>query len=110
MTARGTEHRRASEPSMPTPLAQLTSHDEFVARHIGPSPDDLDRMLAGLGVSPIYELLDQTVPASIRIDRPLDLPPARSETEVLAALRTLAGLDAPRTSLIGMRFSPTITA
>ena len=94
---------------MPTPLAQLTSHDEFIARHIGPSPDDLVRMLDVLGVASLDELLDQTVPASIRIDHPLDLPPARSETEVLAALRTLAGLDAPRTSLIGMGYSPTIT-
>ena len=94
---------------MPTPLAQLTSHDEFIARHIGPSPDDLARMLDVLGVRSLDELLDQTVPASIRIDGPLELPPARSETEVLAALRALAGRDAPRTSLIGMGYSPTIT-
>ena len=36
---------------MPTPLAQLTSHDEFIARHIGPNPDDLARMLDVLGVA-----------------------------------------------------------
>jgi glycine dehydrogenase len=94
---------------MPTPLAQLISHDEFVARHIGPNPDDLARMLEVLGVGSLDELLDETVPASIRIDHPLELPAARSETEVLAALRELAGRDAPRTSLIGMGYSPTIT-
>ncbi len=94
---------------MPTPLAQLTSHDEFIARHIGPSSDELARMLDVLGVASLDELLDQTVPAAIRSDRPLDLPPARSEAEVLAALRDLADRNAPRTSLIGMGYSPTLT-
>jgi glycine dehydrogenase len=94
---------------MPTPLAQLTSQHEFAARHIGPTPDDVDRMLAVIGAVSLEELLDQTVPASIRTDTPLDLPPARSEADVLAALRRLADRNAPRTSLIGMGYSPTLT-
>ena len=44
-------------------------------------------MLDVIGAESLDELLDQTVPASIRDATPLDLPAARSEPEVLAALR-----------------------
>jgi glycine dehydrogenase len=94
---------------MPTPLAQLTNDDEFAARHVGPSAADLARMLDVIGVASLDELLAQTVPAAIRSDRPLDLPAARSEAEVLATLRDLAADNSPRTSLIGMGYSPTHT-
>src|SRR4051794_4558540 len=94
---------------MPTPLAHLTSHDEFIARHIGPSDDELARMLDVIGVASLDDLLAQTVPAGTPAERPLDLPPARSEAEVLEALGALAGRNAPRTSLIGTGYSPTIT-
>ena len=93
----------------PTPLEQLTDGDEFAPRHIGPTEDDLARMLDVVGAASLEDLLDQTVPASIRVDRPLDLPPARSEADVLAALRALAGRNHVRTSLIGMGYSPTHT-
>ena len=53
---------------MPTPLAQLAGHDDFVARHIGPTDADLERMLDVIGAESLDDLLDQTVPASIRID------------------------------------------
>jgi glycine cleavage system P protein (glycine dehydrogenase) len=94
---------------MPTPLSQLTSQHEFAARHIGPTPDDVERMLAVIGAGSLDELLAQTVPASIRTARPLALPAARSEADVLAALRRLADRNRPRTSLIGMGYSPTLT-
>ena len=95
--------------AQPIPLEQLTDADEFVARHIGPTDDDLARMLDVVGAASLEDLLEQTVPASIRAERPLDLPPARSEADVLAALRDLAGRDHVRTSLIGMGYSPNHT-
>ena len=76
---------------VPLPSPSSPSHDEFVARHIGPTDDELARMLDVVGVASLDDLLDQTVPASIRSDRPLDLPAARSEADVLAELRDLAG-------------------
>ena len=73
---------------MPTPLAQLAGHDDFVARHIGPTDADIERMLDVVGAKSLDELLDQTVPASIRSERRRSTCPApRSEPEVLAALR-----------------------
>ncbi|MET0459425.1 MAG: glycine dehydrogenase, partial [Ilumatobacteraceae bacterium] len=94
---------------MPTPLSQLAGHDDFVGRHIGPSDAEIDQMLEVVGAKSLADLLDQTVPVSIRSETPLDLPAARSEPEVLAALRELAGRNTLRTSLIGMGYTATIT-
>ena len=62
----------------------------FADRHLGPRPEDVERMLAALGVATLDELIDQAVPKTIRTDQPLRLPDARSEPEVLATLRQLA--------------------
>ena len=94
---------------MPTPLAQLAGHDDFVARHIGPTDAEIERMLDVIGAKSLDDLLDQTVPASIRTAAPLDLPAPRSEPEVLAALRALAARNEARTSLIGMGYTGTVT-
>ncbi len=82
--------------------------DDFVRRHVGPDDDELGHMLDTLGVDTLDALLDETLPESIRDDT-LDLPAARSEPDVLAALRRLAAENAPRTSLIGMGYYPTVT-
>jgi glycine dehydrogenase len=92
-----------------TDVDALFDHAEFVRRHIGPSAADLDHMLATIGAGSLDELIDQTVPAAIRSTDELDLPPPRSEFEVLAALRELASENRPRTSLIGMGYTGTHT-
>ncbi|MFP5488909.1 MAG: aminomethyl-transferring glycine dehydrogenase, partial [Acidimicrobiia bacterium] len=66
-------------------------------------------MLRTIGVSSVGELLDETVPPSIRLDAPLDLPGPRRETQVLAELRHLASQNATMTSLIGMGYAGTVT-
>ncbi|MDJ1464865.1 aminomethyl-transferring glycine dehydrogenase [Nitratireductor sp. GZWM139] len=58
----------------------------FAARHIGPRGEETKAMLATLGVPSLETLITQAVPNSIRLDRPLDLPPAASETEALEEL------------------------
>jgi glycine dehydrogenase len=81
----------------------------FADRHLGPRPDDIERMLGVLGVTTLDELIDQAVPKTIRSDRPLQLPDARSEPEVLATLRALADRNQVVTSLIGTGYSGTHT-
>ncbi len=81
----------------------------FADRHLGPRPEDVDVMLAALGVATMQELVEQAVPKSIRTDQPLSLPDARSEPDVLALLRTLAGRNEVVTSLIGTGYSGTHT-
>ncbi|MFB4317127.1 aminomethyl-transferring glycine dehydrogenase [Actinomadura sp. 21ATH] len=81
----------------------------FADRHIGPAPDDHARMLAAIGYSGAEALLDDAVPAAIRTARPLDLPPALSETAALDRLRELASRNTVLTSMIGLGYHGTIT-
>jgi len=81
----------------------------FVDRHIGPRPDDVARMLERIGAPSLDALIDQAVPAAIRTGRPLDLPPARSEAEVLAALHAIADRNTVLTSMIGLGYHGTYT-
>ncbi|QXJ19548.1 aminomethyl-transferring glycine dehydrogenase [Actinomadura graeca] len=81
----------------------------FADRHIGPSPDDQARMLAAIGYSGAEALIDDAVPAAIRTGRPLDLPPALSETAALDRLRELAARNTVLTSMIGLGYHGTIT-
>ena len=62
-----------------TPLAKLEGHDEFVARHIGPSDDEVDGMLAAIGQQSLDSMVEAIVPASIRLGAPLALPAAINE-------------------------------
>ncbi|SNS39135.1 aminomethyl-transferring glycine dehydrogenase [Actinomadura mexicana] len=81
----------------------------FADRHVGPSPDDQARMLAAIGYSGAEALIDQAVPAAIRTSRPLELPPALSETAALDRLRELASRNTVLTSMIGLGYHGTTT-
>lgn len=94
---------------MPTPLSELFEPNEFVRRHIGPSPDDMAHMLSTLGVDDTDALLDQTLPPSIRSDEPLALGASVPEHEAIARLRSIAAKNTLVTSLIGMGYHGTIT-
>jgi glycine dehydrogenase len=94
---------------MPESIDHLLATDEFVQRHIGPSPAEIDQMLHVIGVSSVAELIDEAVPAGIRLDRTLGVAPASTEVAVLGRLRELASRNQPVTSLIGMGYTGTIT-
>ncbi|MCC2334000.1 aminomethyl-transferring glycine dehydrogenase [Cellulomonas wangsupingiae] len=89
---------------MRSPAAQ-----DFADRHIGPRGDETSRMLAALGYDDLDALVDAAVPAAIRTDRPLDLPAARSEEEVLRALRAIATRNRVLRPMIGQGYSGTVT-
>ncbi|MCU0310381.1 MAG: aminomethyl-transferring glycine dehydrogenase [Acidimicrobiales bacterium] len=91
------------------PAPPLTGPESFAARHIGPDDAELATMLATVGVDSLDALLDAVVPPAIRSDQRLDLPEARSEVEVTAALRALAADNTVRTSLIGTGWYATVT-
>ena len=63
--------------------------DRFVDRHIGPQTKAIEEMLAVLGLSNLDELIDKTVPASIRLQRALELPAGRSESSVSTFSRSI---------------------
>jgi glycine dehydrogenase len=91
------------------PLIALEQRDEFVARHIGPCPAEIAAMLATIGASSLDQLIDQTVPAAIRLPSPLPLPGAKSENEALGVLKAIAGRNRVNKSLIGMGYADTLT-
>jgi glycine dehydrogenase len=93
------------------PLAELERGVPFADRHVGPRPAELDAMLAAIGVSSLDELADRAVPDTIHDgpDVPSTLPPAASETEVLAELRALAARNTVTVPMIGLGYSGTIT-
>ena len=82
---------------------------DFSDRHIGPDASDIDKMLSTVGVDSLDQLVERTIPANIRFDRPLELPRALSEVEVLADLRELAMSNTTHRSLIGQGYHDTHT-
>src|SRR5437762_13842839 len=83
--------------------------DRFVDRHVGPDSRDIEEMLAVLGVRNLDELIDRTVPASIRMQKPLDLPPGRSEFGLLREVEAIAAKNQVFRSYLGMGYSDTVT-
>jgi glycine dehydrogenase len=81
----------------------------FADRHIGPSPRDIEAMLATLNASSLDQLIEQTVPAAILYRGHEDLGAPMSETEALAHLRELANRNEVFTSFIGMGYYGTHT-
>ena len=81
---------------------------DFSDRHIGPRQNDIDAMLDSLGVGDMAELIDKTVPSSIR-NPELGLGRGLSEVEATAALRDLADKNEVMTTLIGQGYYGTIT-
>ncbi len=87
----------------------LTYSERFQDRHIGPNELDVEAMLAATGVMSLAELVDQTVPRSIRLKDPLKLKPAMTEAEFLAHISELAKKNKVYKSYIGMGYYDTIT-
>jgi glycine dehydrogenase len=85
------------------------SADSFVRRHIGPRPEDGRKMLELLGLTGMEELIDRTVPSSIRLKDPLRIGEAHSEYSVLTRLRKLASQNRIFRSFIGMGYHDCIT-
>jgi glycine dehydrogenase len=90
-------------------LTELENRDEFIGRHIGPDEHAMAGMLASIGTDSLRTLIGETVPATIRLQRPLDLPAAMPEHAALAALKALAAKNVLKKSLIGQGYYGTLT-
>ncbi|MGE0388164.1 MAG: glycine dehydrogenase (aminomethyl-transferring), partial [Gammaproteobacteria bacterium] len=100
--------RRAGDALAPT-LAELESGNDFLRRHIGPAPADIDAMLASLGYTDLDALIQAVVPADIRADELPQLEPPITEQAALGALRHLSERNRVFTSMIGMGYYGTVT-
>ena len=91
---------------------QFTDYDPYDfanRRHIGPSPTEMTEMLKVIGYHSLDELIDATVPGSIRQKVPLTWGAAMTEREALDKLRETANKNKVLTSLIGQGYYGTIT-
>ncbi|WP_430467534.1 aminomethyl-transferring glycine dehydrogenase [Winogradskyella ouciana] len=78
----------------------------FALRHIGPSSQEQKDMLNTIGVSSIDQLVSETIPAGIRLEKDLDLEPAMSEQEYLNHINKLSQLNKVYKSYIGLGYHP----
>ena len=90
-------------------LENLQNQEEFIHRHIGPSNEQIQSMLKTLELNSLDELIENTVPAAIQIDQPLDLNKPVGEAAALAKLKELAEKNKPARSFIGLGYYDTLT-
>ncbi|MEO1262800.1 MAG: aminomethyl-transferring glycine dehydrogenase [Bacteroidota bacterium] len=90
-------------------MSNTLFYDRFADRHIGPSQEDTKEMLKTIGASSLDQLIDETVPAAIRMEGELNLPVAQSEFEYLRELKEVASMNKVYKSHIGLGYYPTIT-
>jgi glycine dehydrogenase len=88
---------------------RLEHPDRFAPRHIGPDDTEIQDMLRVVGAASLDELIDQTIPAAIRLRRALELPPARSEHELLELAHAISQKNEVWRSFLGMGYHDCIT-
>ncbi|OWK73194.1 glycine dehydrogenase (aminomethyl-transferring) [Flavobacteriaceae bacterium JJC] len=81
---------------------------QFVNRHISLNEADKKAMLQKIGVSGIDELIAQTIPNSIRLEKDLNIADALSEYEMLAHSKDLASKNLLFDNYIGFGYHNTI--
>lgn len=91
-------------------ISDLSSKNEFISRHIGPTDSDIHSMLKTLGLNSLEQMAEQVVPAQIRTQ--YDFPivgEGVSEYELLAQLKKMVSKNKVFRSYIGMGYHDTIT-
>ncbi|MBO6496615.1 MAG: aminomethyl-transferring glycine dehydrogenase [Roseivirga sp.] len=86
----------------------LRKTQRFEDRHNGPDQQEISEMLKVVGASSLDALIDETVPAGIRMKEPLNLPLPKSEFQFLKDLRHTAAQNKIFKSYIGMGYYNTI--
>jgi glycine dehydrogenase len=81
----------------------------FPSRHIGPRPSDVTAMLSALGLANLEELVAKALPAGLHSKKSLDLPPARTEEQLLSRAWELATKNKVFRNYIGMGYYGTTT-
>ena len=81
----------------------------FVNRHLGPDENQIKKILSKIGVKSIENLLDETIPDSIRLKKPLDLPEGISEAEFTKHINSLGRDNKVFKTYIGLGYHDTVT-
>src|SRR6056300_1921884 len=83
--------------------------DMFLNRHLGPNEEEIKKMLQKIDVASLTQLLDETIPTSIRLQNPLDLPEGISEYEFSKHINALGKENNIFDTYIGLGYHPAIT-
>ncbi len=90
-------------------MNNLDNTEKFVHRHIGPDENEVKEMLSAIGVSSLDKLIDETVPAKIRLKEKLKLDEPMTEYKLIQYLGSLAKKNKIQKSYIGLGYYGTIT-
>lgn len=94
---------------MTQPLSTLEQRDAFIGRHLGSNETEVAAMLKAIGAASVDALIAETVPAAIRLEKPLPIADAVPEHVALAELKAIAAKNQIKRSLIGMGYYDTLT-
>lgn len=86
----------------------MVNYKRFERRHLGPREHQIQGMLETIGFKSMEELIEQTIPDAIRLEKPLNLEPGLSEYEFLDVLREKAAKNKVFRNYIGMGYYPTV--
>ncbi|HDY8063797.1 glycine dehydrogenase [Vibrio vulnificus] len=90
-------------------LQSLNTQHEFVGRHNGPNHAAQQKMLSTINAESLDALIAQTVPAQIRLEKPMQLAEAQSEADMLASIKKFADLNQVKRTFIGQGYYNTFT-
>ncbi len=90
-------------------LQSLSTQNEFVARHNGPNKSDQQKMLDAINVLNLDTLIEETVPAQIRLETPMTLDAPMSEADMLVEMKKFADLNQVKRTFIGQGYYNTFT-
>ncbi|WP_087017149.1 aminomethyl-transferring glycine dehydrogenase [Thaumasiovibrio subtropicus] len=90
-------------------LQSLSGDSDFIRRHNGPDAAQQSKMLDVVNATSVDQLIEETVPASIRLPKPMELDAPQSEADMLASLRAIAEKNVVNRSYIGQGYYNTFT-
>ena len=87
----------------------LNPSEKFESRHLGVDEKQISAMLKFIKADSVEQLIQQTVPDAIRLQKPMDIPAAKSELEFLTDFKKLAQKNKVFKSYIGLGYHPCST-
>ena len=82
----------------------LSTANEFIARHIGPRQADEQAMLTTLGFDSLQALSASVIPEGIKGTSVLNLPAGQSEADALASIKAIAAKNQLHKTYIGQGY------
>ena len=85
-------------------MTNLNERVDFESRHIGPNEFEVDQMLQEIGTSSLESLIEETIPANIRLKNVLNLPKHLNENQYLDYIRRISQQNKIAKSFIGQGY------